>query len=61
MTAAFASVSEVLSILKIMALLFTPCGRSRRALEDALVGSRTPVMRTWFGLERRALPTPEEY
>jgi hypothetical protein len=51
-TAAFASVSEVLTIFTMRTLLFAPCGRSRRAFEDALVGSRTPAMRTWFGLER---------
>ena len=49
---AFASVSEVLTIFTMVVLLFTPCGRSRRAFEDALVGLWMPAIRAWLDLKR---------
>jgi len=52
LTAAAASVSEPLSILTTMSLLPGPLGRSDRAVEAVLEGSRTQAMVVVEGRER---------
>ena len=50
--AAAASLVTALSSLRVISLLDAPTGRDERALEFALVRSRTAAMTVLFGFER---------